>query len=126
MSTIGDQLSPGDRMTKRRFEAMARELAKTNGEPSCGEHRMATVVLLEGVQEILDELHKGTFRFAQIEAHIKPAEPPSVPGAWFAKASAVVALLRPIIWPVCVFLSIGALSPYVGPGIAKLLEAIVK
>jgi hypothetical protein len=74
----------------------------------------------------IDEITKIVV--AKIEAHVKecPGLQGTTAATGFARVAAFMAAIRPALWPSAIFLSVGAMSPYVGPGLLAWIERMAK
>jgi hypothetical protein len=65
---------------------------------------------------------------SKIEAHVKdcPVSRGDAAATGFARVAAFMAAINPALWPTAFFLSVGAMSPYVGPGLLAWIKEMAK
>lgn len=68
------RMSAGERLAIQRMRDAAMKLAKTNGEPSCKEHRESTVMVLEGQIVMLEEIKAHNDRAGRIDSRLMRIE----------------------------------------------------
>jgi hypothetical protein len=51
---------------------------------------------------------------------------PLATGKGLGKVAKWIAILKPVAWPLCVFLCVGAMSPYVGPVLAAFFHKVTQ